>query len=79
MNLLGSAQTVTFELEGAELPVLELERPDKAAFRIPVPEELLRDHECLRLVVRTGKVVSPRARDGEDRELGLKFYRLAIF
>jgi hypothetical protein len=80
-RLLGAGQSVTLELEQIELATLQLDGPDRVIRRIPIPDQLRQDRDCVCLVLRTDKVLQSQGTGNgtDDRELGLKVYRLAVY
>lgn len=76
-----SAQPVTLELEGTELASFFLTGPQRVARKIPLPGHLMEGRECVRLVLRTDRVVRPLEMgiSDDERELGLKVRRLAVY
>jgi hypothetical protein len=81
LQTLDPAQPVTLELEGVVLAFFEIDGPGPVVHKFRLPEQLTAGKECVRLVVRTDRAAQPQPNGdaGEKRELGLRFFHLAVY
>lgn len=79
--LLRAAQEVSLELDGTLLATLEFSNAERSARKVPLPDGLTRGKDFVELVIRMERTVLPAelGASGDDRELGLKVHRLAVY
>ncbi len=81
VDMLERPQVVTIEIAGEQLTSFELADEKRFLRKFPIPEHILRDQQFLPMTLRVGEAAVPSelVGSGDDRELGLKVFNLALF
>ncbi len=81
VELLKTGQLVTIEMDGSPLASFEVTGEERFLRKFPVPGEVLGEQPFLDMTLRVGEAVVPSEIDGsgDERQLGLKVFNLAIF
>jgi hypothetical protein len=81
VDLLQTGQQVTIELDGQPVSTFEVTAEERFLRKFPVPDGIIHEQPFLPMTLRVGEAVVPSEIDGsgDERELGLKVFNLAIF